>query len=172
MSGVEGPGGPGELSKAGIPGKPVVRGSRTQSDPPPAQQADVSGAAGDPLGVEPGPETLALIAEFQAMPEAQIVDRVLADRRCMLAVLRLEKSRQQAIAVEITRRLPTIGELAKELAEDPLILSLLALLSEDIRRQAMRALGLPEDRQIPSAPGNRVKPPPPPESGGGLNRYA
>ena len=79
---------------------------------------------------------------------------------------------QEAIARELHSRLPSIGELAQELAEDPLILSFIAMISEDIRKQILRQLGLPEKLEIPPAPGDRVEPPSPTENPGGLDRQA
>lgn len=99
----------------------------------------------DPLGVEPGHETKQLIAEIQNESAGQIVDRIVADRRVMLAVARLDETKRLAVAQELASRLPSLTELSIELSKNPLVLSLLAGLSEDIRKQVLRLLNLPED---------------------------
>ena len=118
--------------------------------------------AADPFGIEPSAETRDLIAELQHTSDDVIVDRILADRRVITAVVRLEQAKIDSVALELYRRLPTIAEQSQELAEDPLIHSLLAMISVDIRKQLLEQLGLPTDMKIPPAPGNRVEPPSPP----------
>jgi hypothetical protein len=120
----------------------------------------------DPLGIEPGRETKLLIAEIQNESAGQIVDRIVADRRVMLAVVRLDETKRLAVASELADRLPSLTELSIELSKDPLVLSLLAMLSEDIHKQALKLLNLPEDTEIEPPPGDRVEPPSSAEGGG------
>lgn len=122
----------------------------------------------DPLGVEPGPETRALIAEFTVASTGTIVDRILGDRRVMLAVLRLGQEKREDIARELADRLPTLQEMSDELAKNPLILSLIAMTSEDLRKTMLALLHLKET-DLPKPPEHRVQPPSPPEGSGGID---
>ena len=90
INGISGPssaGGPNQPPRKPPAGGEVAgAGGESGGDDGP-NRADEAGAT-DPLGVEPGKETLALIAEFKQTDDSIIVDRILEDRSVMLAVLR------------------------------------------------------------------------------------
>ena len=92
------------MSINGIRGSSPTGGSNIPPRKPPSG-GKVAGAGGEfggddgpnradetmadaPLGVEPGPKTMDLIAELKQVDDSAIVDRILADRSVMLAVLR------------------------------------------------------------------------------------
>ena len=134
-------------------------------------RADGAGST-DPLDIEPGAGTKALIAELRLADNDVIVNRIIADSRVILAVVRLKQAKIDAVAQGLSERLPTLAEQSKKLAEDPLIHSFIAMMSVDIRKQIIAQLGIPEEKIIPPAPGGRVEPPSPPENPGGLDRQA